>query len=271
MIWLASFPRSGNTFFRIVLHEVYGLESGAFQLDPEKQRDKEYYKAPVVKTHVLPHQLEPADPSIPVVYLVRDGRDSVVSMAHHTKDIVRPGTDYYENMKDIILARHGTHFGGWGKNVLAWLPRAALVIRFEDLIEDPIGTVEQLRTVMDLPEPRPEKLPTFDDLREKETPYGPGGKHKFSDEEYSERKKQFFRRGKAGAWKDEMPLEYQEMFWQLHGKAMRALRYLDGELTPKETAGTLLYKFLDQRFEDQKFVKRIKNRLVANNWNFDER
>ena len=27
MIWLASFPRSGNTFFRNVMFELYGLES----------------------------------------------------------------------------------------------------------------------------------------------------------------------------------------------------------------------------------------------------
>ena len=30
MIWLASYPRSGNTFFRIVLSEVYGIESSTF-------------------------------------------------------------------------------------------------------------------------------------------------------------------------------------------------------------------------------------------------
>ena len=30
MLWLASFPRSGNTFFRIILHEVYGVETTEF-------------------------------------------------------------------------------------------------------------------------------------------------------------------------------------------------------------------------------------------------
>jgi hypothetical protein len=269
MIWLASFPRSGNTFFRIVLHEVYGLESSAYQLDPEKQKDKEYFQAEVVKTHVLPHQLEPSDPDIPVVYLVRDGRDSVVSMAHHTKDIIQPGSDYYANLKEVILARHGTHFGGWGKNVMAWLPRAALVLRFEDLITDPIGTVEKMRPLIDLPEPRVDKLPTFDDLRQKETPYGPGGKDKFSEKEYSNRKKLFFRRGKAGAWRDEMPLEYQEMFWFLHGDAMQALGYLDGEIKPEVTLGMKLYKYLDDSYEDHRLVRRVKDRLVANNWTFD--
>ena len=271
MIWLASFPRSGNTFFRIVLHEVYGIESSAFRLETELQKDKEYYKSDVVKTHVLPHQLEPKDPSIPVVYLVRDGRDSVVSLAHHTKDIVQPGSDYYLNMREVILARNGAHFGGWGKNVLAWLPRAAVVLRFEDLIEDPIGTVEKLRPIIDLPEPKSENLPTFEDLREKEAPYGPGRKSQVSDEEYVDKKRQFFRRGKVGAWRDEMPLEFQEMFWFFNGEAMRQLGYLDGEVKPDPTLGMRMYKFLDESFGDRGLVRRAKNRLVAHNWTFDER
>lgn len=270
MIWLASFPRSGNTFFRIVLHEVYGIESSAYRLDSENLKNKEYYKLEVVKTHVLPHQLDPSDPDIPVVYLVRDGRDSVVSMAHHTKDIVRPGSDYYSNMKEVILARHGAHFGGWGKNVMAWLPRASVVLRFEDLIVDPIGTVEKIRPWIDLPQPDPDKLPTFDDLREKETPYGPNVKKDASSEEQLDRKKQFFRRGKAGAWQDEMPLEYQEMFWFLHGDAMRALGYVDGEIKPRVTPAMWLYKYLDDHYTETERITRIKNRLVQKCWTFDE-
>ncbi|MEN8240819.1 MAG: sulfotransferase domain-containing protein [Chloroflexota bacterium] len=250
------------------MHEVYGMESSAFQLDPSRQKE-DYLSYPVVKTHVLPHQLEPSDPSIPVVYLVRDGRDSVVSMAHHTKDIVQPGSDYKQNLKEIILARHGSHFGGWGNNVLTWLKRAALVIRFEDLITEPVATVEKLRSVIDLPEPQPEKLPTFDDLREKSTPYGPN-KKKSGQEDYGEKKKKFFRRGIAGAWKDELPLEYQEMFWFFNSEAMRAVGYTEGEMAPKANLTGRMYKFLDDHFVDQNNIERLKNRLSASSWDFNE-
>jgi len=250
------------------MHEVYGLESSAYQLDPSKQKE-DYLSYPVVKTHVLPHQLEPSDPSIPVVYLVRDGRDSVVSMAHHTKDIVQPGSDYKQNLKEIILARHGTHFGGWGNNVLTWMKRADLVIRFEDLITEPIATVEKLRAVIDLPEPQPEKLPTFDDLREKSTPYGPN-KKKSGQEDYGEKKKKFFRRGIAGAWKDELPQEYQEMFWFFNSEAMRAVGYTEGEMEPKANLTGRIYKFLDDHFVDEKNIEKIKNRLAASSWDFNE-
>jgi hypothetical protein len=249
------------------MHEVYGLESSAFQLDPAKQK-KDYLEYPIVKTHVLPDQLQPHDPSIPVVYLVRDGRDSVVSMAHHTKDIVRPGSDYNQNLKEIILARHNTHFGGWGKNVITWLKRADLVLRFEDLIVDPIGTIEKLRAVVDLPDPKPEKLPTFDDLREKSTPYGPN-KNLADQGDYGQKKKKFFRRGIAGAWKDELPLEFQEMFWFFNRKAMYAVGYTDGEIKPKPRIEERLYKFLDDYFSDQNLIQKLKDELATRSWNFE--
>ena len=52
-----------------------------------------------------------ASRNIPGVYIIRDGRDALCSMAHHRKDIVAPGSDYYENLKAAVLAEKGTFFG----------------------------------------------------------------------------------------------------------------------------------------------------------------
>lgn len=221
MIWLASFPRSGNTFFRIVLHEVYGIRSG--HLRPPEGREGDWQKDldyPVVKTHVEPHDLFPEDPSIPAAYLVRDGRDAMVSISHHRSDIVVPGSDYLRNMDEAIRAEGGSFFGGWSQNVEAWLKRASVVIRFEDLIQDPIGNVEKLRGILDLPEPQVSRLPSFGDLKSKPMPYG-----RRSDGEWRQK---FFRRGKVGAWKDEMPEAMQILFWELHGETMEKLGYVEG-------------------------------------------
>ncbi len=173
MIWLASFPRSGNTFFRIVLHEVYGISSG--HLRPPEMRKGDWKKDldfPVVKTHLEPSDLDPADPAIPAVYIVRDGRDAMVSISHHRSDIVVPGSDYLRNMDEAIRAENGSFFGGWSRNVEAWLKRASILIQFEELIEDPIGNVEKLRDILDMPEPKVSNLPTFEDLKSKPMPYG---------------------------------------------------------------------------------------------------
>ena len=227
MIWLASFPRSGNTFFRNVLYEVYGLESSTFHMEPNYPVDEGYERYPVVKTHLLPSQLQPADPSIKKVYLVREGRDALVSMAHHRKDIIEPGTDYYVNLLESILAMEGSFFGGWSENVRQWMEVADIVIRFEDLIEDPIREVEKLRSIMDLPEPRPERLPTFEDLKYGTPKYGAGRKVN-DDIQVSKLAEKNFRRGKTGSWRDEMPVELERLFWELHGDTMARLGYAMG-------------------------------------------
>ena len=107
----------------------------------------------------MPSKLNEFDPNIPAVYLVRDGRDSVCSMAHHRSDLVSPGSDYVKNLRTAIIAAKGSFFGGWSRNAEDWLERADLVIRFEDLIRDPIGTVEKIRKVYALPKPVVENLP----------------------------------------------------------------------------------------------------------------
>lgn len=238
MIWLASFPRSGNTFFRNVLYEVYGLESSTWHLESNYPLEPEYDRFPVVKTHLLPHQLKPSNPNIKKVYIVRDGRDALVSMAHHRKDIVEPGTDFYVNLLEAILAMEGSFFGGWSENVKQWVACADVVIRFEDLIADPIREVEKLREIMDLPQPNPEKLPTFKSLKFGKPHYG-SGKKLLGEDEAANMAKVNFRKGKAGGWREEMPPELEQLFWELHHEQMEVLGYYrgkPGESTPIEQA-----------------------------------
>ena len=221
VIWLASFPRSGNTFFRIVLDQVYGIPSG--HLRPPEMREEGWEKDLdylVVKTHLRPKDLSPSDTDIPAVYIVRDGRDAIVSISHHRSDIVVPGSDYLQNMEEAIRAQQGSFFGGWSRNVEDWLKRSTIVIRFEELIHNPIESVQKLNSLLDLPEPKAERLPTFDDLKTKPMRYG-----RQSDADW---RKKFFRRGKVGAGKDEMPELMQQLFWDLHGETMEKLGYTEG-------------------------------------------
>jgi hypothetical protein len=227
MIWLASYPRSGNTFFRIVLSEVYGIESRTYHREAAYPVDEDYDKYPVVKTHLLPRQLVPDDPDIPAVYLVRDGRDVVVSMAHQRKDIIAKDSDFTQNLEAVILAKKGSHFGGWSKNIVQWLQRAEIVIRFEDLIKNPIECVERLRPIIELPEPKIERVPSFEELRSRDFKYGSGLEHGFSKEEREVQRRNFFRRGKVGSWREDMSEEMQELFWYMHGDAMEKLGYTD--------------------------------------------
>lgn len=224
MIWLASFPRSGNTFFRNILFEVYGIESSTFHQE-DYPLDPDYDQFKVVKTHLLPHQLVPSDPSIKSVYLVRDGRDCMVSLAHQRSDIIAPGSDFLENMEAAVHAAGGSFFGGWGENVSQWMERADIIIRYEDLIKDPIAQAERLRAIMELPEPKVDKLPSFEKLKFGTPKYG-SKQHILKDEtEQKEFSGKFFRKGKSGGWREEMPLKLQELFWRKYGPVMEKMGY----------------------------------------------
>lgn len=108
MIWLASFPRSGNTFFRNILYEVYGISSSEYHMEKTKKVIEDFDSFPVIKTHLLPHQLPKNLQDLKSVYIIRDGRDALVSLAHHRKDIIAPGSNYYKNLTEAILARGGS-------------------------------------------------------------------------------------------------------------------------------------------------------------------
>lgn len=219
MITLVSYPRSGNTFLRNVLFEVYGVPSSTFH-DEAHGPDFDWEKAPVVKTHLLPDQLPAALLNRPIVYLIRDGRDAVVSLAHHKKALHDPHSTVDQNIDEVIYAAEGSHFAGWSIHVDTWSRRAVIILRFEDLIKDPIGTCEQLRPWLELPEPKQEALPSFEDLKTGRPQYGSG-------KEVSETNLApiWFRRGKVGAWRDEMSATQQRLFWHLHGETAERFGY----------------------------------------------
>lgn len=225
MIWLISYPRSGNTFFRNVLFEVYGIKSSTFHVNQGRELDEKWEKFSVIKSHELPETIPEEMLSRPIVYIVRDGRDSIVSSAHHTIDLGKSEKTFDEVIEEVILARDGSYFGGWSKNVNDWVNRASVIIRFEDLIADPIGACEKLRPYLDMPKPDIEKLPTFKDLRSGLPKYGAGGNKKATEELKRKRVQIAFRRGKVGGWRDDMTDRSLSLFWNHHGETMHRLGY----------------------------------------------
>lgn len=261
MIWLASFPRSGNTFFRNVLYEVYGISSSSYHQDPKLDFDEDYPNFPVVKTHLRPSQLPPQYKDCKSVYLIRDGRDSMVSIAHHRKDIVDPGSDYYNNLLLATLALDDSYFGGWSKNVTEWVEKADIVISFKDLIADPITELEKLRAIMDLPPPDLSKLPTFKDLKYGTPKYGAdNSKNKIVDLAQKN-----FRKGKVSGYLSEMPLDIQDLFQNLHGEVLSQHNYaLNRDYTPlvKRPAKKVLIEVSKALTNDNDGVKRYLVELI---------
>ena len=253
-ICIASYPRSGNTFLRNIFFDVFGLFSwnnyhryiflretlshpmvkkrDRFFLNDQLHRPEdllEYMPCQIIKTHDLPennHEFLRTEPFI--ICIIRDGRDAVVSEAHHRSNIVAPGSPFEENLREAITAPEGSHFGGWTANVRAWLYRADLVFHFEQLISDPERCINKLTSMLNLPEPNLTRIPTFESQRSGDSAF-------ITDrrlETYSDTfPRLFFRRGEYGAWKEEMPEMMQQLFMAYHGSMLEELGYLNEDLS----------------------------------------
>lgn len=236
ILWLASYPRSGNSFLRVVFKVAFSLPSDSLYVEgtgpkralprvrqglvPGRSLADMANSADLccVKTHDVPRNDEH-----PAIYIVRDGRDALVSYAHYAlREPPQPGDarpDSFLEMLRVLIESDG-YFGGWGPNVTAWSSRKAPteVIRFEELIVDPVSVAERALGRLGL---RPERtgatLPSFAELRQA----APA----------------FFRSGRVGSHKDEMPRELEDLFWTRHGGAMRRHGY---SLPKREVGGPLV-------------------------------
>lgn len=218
IVWLASFPRSGNTFLRILLNRLYGVQSSTvYDVDGVARRLGEgfvgYEERPAsyaamrasdavhfVKTHrQRDADVDEADRAI---CLVRDGRDSLVSWARMMSE--DDPAQFEPRLREMIERDTPTGTGSWGNNVLSWLQPAAgqrMVLRYDELIAEPVRVVAEAMAVL-VPEMRPvgaTEAPDFTALREADA--------------------LFFRRGVVGSHRDELSGELHELFWSRPGNA----------------------------------------------------
>lgn len=232
IIWLASYPRSGNTYFRILLNHFYGIPTYSFYPDtkfaakPEVRELVGHLPKPAsltemanaedvyfIKTHELPQD------QFPAIYLVRDGRDVLLSYAWYILTIENPGTiftpeDFWKILHNLIF--DDGYFGGWGRHVLCWSQRQAptAIIKFEHLVLASKPSVIIRQAFEHINYTFPEKTttglpPTFEELHQLHPT--------------------FFRQGQIGGWQTEMPRELHKLFWEKYGHTMHQMRYLSGD------------------------------------------
>ncbi len=161
IIWLASYPRSGNTLLRQVLRSAFGRSSCSryddltdIGADPAL-RDAvghEFLARPwaeaypamraaealfFVKTHDAPADDERA------IYVVRDGRAAVSSYHRYLQDFV--AGDARLSMADVVAGY--TQFGSWGSHLDAWQPERradTLLLRYEEIVRTPRVAIERI-------------------------------------------------------------------------------------------------------------------------------
>lgn len=223
IVWVASYPRSGNTLFRIVLDRMGLGPTYSIYNDPalkELKIDKEvgHEDLPVggldslvgdssyhfVKTHGLPG----AD-SFPTIYIVRDGRDAIVSHAHYLKNIDKKDLSITQIIALLTTGDIGG-FGLWSDHIRKWRrkPGDFVIVRYEDLARNPVQEVAKALRQLKMPDNMINEkviIPSFSELNDMNS--------------------QFFRAGKSGGWSEEMTASLERQFWKLHRVGMALSGY----------------------------------------------
>jgi len=215
-IFIAGYPKSGNTWFQdLVAGIVFGVVSDKSHpklvndLVPDVHEDESYYKRYQTPTFFKTHH-KPLPQYRNVVYLLRDGRDVMVSYWHYVKALQRKEIDFLtmvQSGKDLYPCK-------WHEHVAAWManPYGArmIVIKYEDLLTEPVRQLERFCAFSGI-EADTSHLEmisggtSFQKLQDRERRKGV-----ISDQWPKE--KLFRRRGVAGSFRDEMPEEVLRAF-----------------------------------------------------------
>lgn len=259
IFWLASYPKSGNTWLRLLLanwfaDEPIGINDMA-RVGMDLQDTSEILWEPFlpadegeqlrlrpkvlerivtarpgvtfVKTHSArgiykEHEMIPYGISCGGIYMVRDPRDVVVSMARHMAIPLDAAIRILDTKHSALVSAEGVvqYSSDWSSHVRSWAGKDVLTIRFEDLLEDP--HVEFLKVLSFLGETHrwnskaqvAVDMCKFSALSEQED----------RDGFVEARNSKFFNNGRS-TWRDVLSEKQEKRIRRRHGKVMEIMRY----------------------------------------------
>jgi hypothetical protein len=152
-VFLASYPRSGNTWTRFLLAEILAAETATF--------DNVNRAIPEMGIHVRARMFLPGGGRLikthepyrseykRAVYLVRDIRDVALSQYSRERELGLHRVELDEYLPRFLQGRL-SGFGAWQNHLPSWLdsPLASnghlLLIKFEDMRRDPDSTISRI-------------------------------------------------------------------------------------------------------------------------------
>lgn len=280
IFWLASYPKSGNTWLRAFLHnlksdddtpadinrigtrsiasgrdwldEVLGFDTSDLSQDEIERLRPEVYGWSRHEDEIGYHKIHDAytllssgEPLISRVgtlgalYIVRNPLDVAPSSANHYNCTIDKAIAYMGDT-DFRMAEVGApnqvrqRLLSWSRHVASWVDAPGLTVeavRYEDMLARPLETFTRAAAFLELPTDsrRVEKAIQFSSYEELSRQEEEGG--------FVERPphtSRFFRRGKAGAWRDTLTAEQVKQIIADHGAIMRRFGYLDANDDPVE-------------------------------------
>ncbi len=169
-------------------------------------------------------------PHARAVYIVRDPRAVAVSWAHHVglshSDAVNSMATPRSKVPSVDSHDVQHHPGDWSIHVTSWLDQSdipVLMLRYEDLMYQPISTVTRLARWLGLPD-QPGRVESAIDACAFEKLAAAEIAHGFTEAASPDRV--FFRRGSVESWREELAPDLVAKIEAHHGDVMRRLAYL---------------------------------------------
>jgi len=232
-LFIVSYPRSGNTWVRFLLANLMQYDRGEavdfhsvheripdLEIAAHRQRLQTMAAPRMIKTHRLP------DPRLArVIYLLRDGRDVMVSYFHFLRKQGRFEGDFLTFLQQDARPR------AWQEHVTSWLeagpPCDLLLVRYEDLVLDTAAELTKMARFAGLP-CEPERFrfsiehSSFEEMRaierQKGRAFGPQGKDF-----------QFVRKGMVGDWREAFEAPHKALFKKQANRALIRFGYAEHE------------------------------------------
>lgn len=202
-IFIVSYPKSGNTWVRFIIANLLVTDEvinfrNIEQIVPDIH--KSLKDIPRMKGVRIMKYHEPFFEHFPrTIYIVRDGRDALVSYYHYNLDSGQFAGTFDEFLKSTIYLR----FGSWQEHVTRAMeqrlrfPDRILFIRYEDMLQDLPGNIRKIAKFCGLQVSDESVESTagkcsFQALQQNERTYG---------SETLDKQINFFRKGTKEQWK----------------------------------------------------------------------
>lgn len=218
-IFIAGYPKSGNTWLQNLISSII-LETTSQNLNQSLVNElipnlhgRSYYKRvyPIMffKTHDLPKKEYKK-----VIFLIRDGRDAMIS--YYNMEI-NQNKDYPYTLEEMIVKGKGIFPSKWHTHTKMWTKNPfnakILTIKYEDLKVNPKQELKKICVFskISISDELLEEIieaNNIDNLRKKAKKFGLENDDKFKEKNSSD----FFRKGKVGSFKEEMDEELVRFF-----------------------------------------------------------
>lgn len=250
IVWLASYPKSGNTWLRFFLHNYLFGKATSSQEVAQKIPDihrirtipSDHPGSLLCKTHfaLSPHHPSLQD-TIGFIYLLRHPKDILLSSLNYCRlegdNLMSEEEFAMEFIKNMGAPKwEAVGMGSWPSHYHSWMHKPSfphIVLRYENMLESPQSCFQQVLEFLNIPVDKCKldhavhecSFQKLKDLEAQEKGQGQFGVVFPGTRGASESGLRFFHQGKSGQTLDHIGSHIEEQFNEQFGSILQELGY----------------------------------------------